>query len=311
MKKMMVIVGLLLICLPTICYGEDTGESSTNESSFDASHELSHQYARKQTLNGKTTKIKKKKEEIYLEFPFKNSPYVSFSEFVLNGPTNGYAGFIETIFYRDKIKIRDMYYENDPVKTDKIGMYSTDLCFTSEEGVIYHYKNVPYLVSSDKPTAFFSEINFDKENKKISGELKMPASKNTYQIELFYTDNNEYHYQETSVDKKGQFSIDLNREGIEGEMYLRASDGLGNYADASDILKEGSSRYHVQPNELKTIEDSYKVIKNKNTLLDLVARILARVLSAIIVLLTLLRLRVLLKRRKRRKRRRRLRKNRE
>ncbi|WP_430603352.1 hypothetical protein IGJ02_000758 [Enterococcus sp. DIV0724b] len=300
MKKMVLVVNLLFLFLPTSCYGEDIGESST-ESSYDASNELSRHYARKQVLNGKTTSIKKEKEEVYLEFPFKNRPYVSFASFVLNGPTNEYGGFIATIFYRDKIKIKDMYYENDPVQTDKIGIYSTDLCFTSEDGVIYHYKNVPYLVSSDKPTTFFSEINFNKENKTISGEIKMPASKNTYQIELFYTDNKEYHYQETSADKNGLFSIDLNREGIQGEMYLRASDGLGNYADASDIEKLGSTRYPVKPDDLKAIEESYQVNKNENDLPKLVVVIFSRMLGIIVLLLTLLRLRVLLKRRKRRR----------
>lgn len=300
MKKMMLVISLLLLFVPTICYGEDNGESST-ESSFDVSNELSRQFAREQILNGKTTSVKKRDEEVYLAFPFKHSPYISFANFVLNGPTNGYAGFIETIFYRDKIKIKDMYYEKDPVKTDKLGIYSTDLCFTSEEGVIYHYKNVPYLVSSDKPTTFFSEVNFNKENKTISGEIKMPASKNTYQIELFYTDNEEYHYQEESVAKDGSFRIDLNREGIEGKMYLRASDGLGNYADANDIVKQGSVRYPVEPNDLKAIKESYTVIKNKNDVFGGLVFIFVRILGVIFVLLTLLRLRVLLKRRKKRR----------
>ncbi|MGX7151073.1 hypothetical protein [Enterococcus ureasiticus] len=300
MKKVVLVVSLLFLFLPIICYGEDLGESAV-ESSFDDLNELSYQYARKQILNGKTTRTEKKKEGVYLAFPFKNSPYIRFANFVLNGPTNEYGGFIETIFYRDKIKIKDMYYEKNPVKTDKIGIYSTDLCFTSEEGVIYHYKNVPYLVSSDKPTTFFSEVNFNKENKTITGEIKMPASKNTFQIELFYTDNDEYHYQESSVDKNGSFSIDLNRDGTEGEMYLRASDGLGNYADATDIVKQGSTIYPIKPDDLKAIEESYKVVKIEKNRLGVLLIIFIRILGVIVILLTLLRLRVLLKRRKKRR----------
>lgn len=302
MKKIMVLFSLVFLFLPSICYGENTGEFSS-ESSFDASSDLTSRYARKRILNGKTTNSKRKKEEVYLEFPFDNSPYMSFAQFVLNGPTNCYSGFIETIFYRDKIKIKDMYYEKDPVKTNKIGIYSTDLCFTSEEGVIYHYKNVPYQVRSDKPTIYFSEINFNKEKKTISGEVKMPLSINTYQIELFYTDNEDYHYQEALVDKNGRFTIDLNREAVEGKMYLRASDGLGNYADACDITKEGVTNYPIPPEALKVIKESYEVKnKNKNDLSGMVMIIFIRIIGVVVIILTLLRIRVLLKRRKKNKR---------
>lgn len=176
MKKIMLVISLFILFLPSICNGEEVGESST-ESSFDSSTDLTSRYSRKQILNGKTTNSEKKKGEIYLVFPFANSPYQSFSQFVLNGPTTVYSGFIETIYYREKIKIRDMYYENNPVKTDKVGIYSTDLCFTSEEGVIYHYKNVPYLVSSNQPTIFFSEVNFDKKIIRFLVKLKCQHQK--------------------------------------------------------------------------------------------------------------------------------------
>ncbi|WP_207695418.1 hypothetical protein DOK67_0001731 [Enterococcus sp. DIV0212c] len=299
MKKIMLVISLFILFLPSICNGEEVGESST-ESSFDSSTDLTSRYSRKQILNGKTTNSEKKKGEIYLVFPFANSPYQSFSQFVLNGPTTVYSGFIETIYYREKIKIRDMYYENNPVKTDKVGIYSTDLCFTSEEGVIYHYKNVPYLVSSNQPTIFFSEVNFDKKNNQVSGEIKMPASKNTYQIELFYTDNDEYHYQEVTANQKGSFIIELNRTAIEGKMYLRASDGFGNYADACDILNEGKTSYNITMDALNTINNTYKVTKSKEGFLGLLTRIFIRTLGVIIVILTLLRLRVVIKRRRRR-----------
>ncbi|EOL42864.1 hypothetical protein [Enterococcus caccae] len=301
MKKIMLVVSGLLLFAPVICYGGDTFDSSV-VSKFDASSDLTKRYARKQVLNGETTKRKKKNGEVYLEFPFDNSPYMSFSNFVLNGPTTVYSGFIETIFYRDKIKIRDMYYENNPVKTDQIGIFSTDLCFTSEEGVIYHYKNVPYLVSSDKPTVFFSKVDFNKDDAIISGEIKKPASLNSYQIELFYTDNNEYHYQETSADENGNFSIALNRDGIEGDMYLRSSDGLGNYANACDIDKQGKTNYSISTEDLKEIKASQQKIVNKETsIINMIKIIVWRFLVIIILILVLLRLRVILKRRKRRK----------
>lgn len=300
MKKSLLVLGLLFVFHPTICYGEEIGEF-TPEFNFQASFDLTSRYARKQILNGETTRIKAKKDGVYLEFPFEHSPYMSFARFVLNGPVHIYSGFIETIFYRENIKIRDMYYENNPVKTDKIGLYSTDLCFTSEEGTIYHYKNVPYIVFSDKPTVFFSEINFAKENSIISGEIKMPASKNTYQIELFYTDNDEYHYQETSADREGNFVFKLNREAIEGKLYLRASDGLGNYADACDIERQGGTTYQVLPENLKVIEASYKKMKKEKSLLALVKIIFLRFLGIFVTILILLRLRVVLKRHRRKK----------
>lgn len=299
MKKWLVGIGLFLFFFPLICYAENIEDSATN-SSFDASNDLMSRYARKQILDGETTSIKKKKKQIYLEFPFDSEPYMSFSNFVLDGETHVYSGFIETIYYRDKIKIKDMYYENNPVKTDKLGIYSTDLCFTSDDGVIYHYKNVPYLVSSNQSTMFFSEVNFDKENKTITGEIKVPASKSPCQIDLFYTDNDEYHYQGSSVNKKGRFKIELNREGIEGKMYLRASDGLGNYADACDISKQGSTRYSIPKESLKAIEDSYKTSKYK-TNRPLILDICIFILVSIIMILLVLRLRVIIKRRKRNK----------
>ncbi len=302
MRKKMLVVWLLMLVFPIVCYGEDIEEPAT-ESSFNALNDLTSRYARKQVLDGTTTSVKKKKAEVYLEFPFDNSPYVAFSTFLLNGPTHHYSGFIETIYYRDKIKIKDMYYEKNPVKTDKIGIYSTDLCFTSNEGVIYHYKNVPYLVSSDQMTTFFSEVDFNKEHKKISGKIKMPASKNTYQIELFYTDNDEYHYQETTADKNGVFSLSLNREGIEGKMYLRSSDGLGNYANACDIDKTGMIGYPVPREALKAIEASYKQnTKKEASVVKIVITIVSRMLLVILFILVLLRLRVIIKRRQRRKR---------
>lgn len=300
MKKIMLIFSLVFLILPTTCYGEDTGESSVT-SNFDASNELTSQYARKQILNGKTTSIKKKKDEVYLEFPFNNLPYMSFTCFVLNGPTAVYNGFIETIFYRDKIKIKDMYYENNPVKTDKIGVYSTDLCFTSEDGVVYHYKNVPYTVRSDKPTTFFSEVDFNKENAIVAGEIKMPASKNTFQIELFYTDNDEYHYQEVTAEKNGRFTIELNREAVEGKMYLRASDGLGNYADACDITSQGRTTFPIVEKESKSMEESHKVIKKKKTFPEFAYQLLILIFGVIIIVLLLLRLRVILKRHRRKR----------
>ncbi|MEI5989526.1 hypothetical protein A5881_001014 [Enterococcus termitis] len=295
MKKLIWFMGLLFLCSPIICYGED----ASGESNFDAANDLTSRYARKEILDGKTTSLKKKKNEIYLAFPFDKRPYMSFSGFVLNGPTNVYSGFIETIFYRDKIKIKDMYYEKNPVKTDKIGIYSTNLCFTSEEDVVYHYKNVPYLVSSDKPTIFFSKVHYNKENATVSGEIKMPSSKNTYQIELFYTDNDEYHYQEGTADKNGSFIIELNREGIEGKMYLRASDGLGNYADACDIDNQEITTYSVPSEALKTIKKDHKVVKKEAKRPNWFVIILALILGIFIFVLVLLRVRVIIKRHKR------------
>ncbi|OJG92009.1 hypothetical protein RV15_GL003654 [Enterococcus silesiacus] len=288
-------MGLLFLCSPIICYGEET----MGESNFDAANDLTSRYARKEILDGKTTSLEKKKDEVYLTFPFDKRPYMSFSGFVLNGPTNVYSGFIETIFYRDKIKIKDMYYEKNPVKTDKIGIYSTDLCFISEEDVVYHYKNIPYLVSSDKPTIFFSKVHYNKENETVSGEIKMPSSKNTYQIELFYTDNDDYHYQEGVADKSGQFNIELSREGLEGKMYLRASDGLGNYADACDIIDQKSTTYSVPTEALETIKKSHKVVKDAPKQTSRFVIILALIFGIFILILVLLRVRVIIKRHKR------------
>lgn len=73
----------------------------------------------------------------------------------------------------------------------------------------------------------------------------MPKLENICRIELFYTDQEDYHYQETVVDSEGNFSIDLKREGELGKMYLRASDGLGNYANACDILKTGKVEFDI------------------------------------------------------------------
>lgn len=290
MKKLIWFIGLLFLCSPIICYGE---------SNFDAANDLTSRYARKEILNGKTTSLEKKKDEIYLTFPFDERPYMSFSEFILNGPTNIYSGFIETIFYRDKIKIKEMYYEKNPVKTDKIGIYSTDLCFISEEDVVYHYKNVPYLVSSDKPTIFFSKVHYNKANATISGEIKMPSSKNPYQIQLFYTDNDEYHYQEEIADKNGSFNIELSREGLEGKMYLRASDGLGNYADACDIDNQEITTYSVPSEAVKTIKKSHEIVKDNTKWSNWFVIILALILGIFIFILVLLRVRVIIKRHKR------------
>jgi hypothetical protein len=300
MKKVIVIIGLFILFFPSNYYAEDVGLPFI-ENSFDSSNDLSSRYAKKQVLDGKTTVIKKRKDKIYLTFPFKKQPYQYFASFVLNGPANVYTGFIETIYYRDKVKIKDIYYEKNPVKTNKIGIFTTDLCFTSEENVGYHYKNVPYMVSSDRPTAFFSEINFDEEHARITGKMKMFASKNTYQVELFYTDNEEYHYQESTVAKNGTFTIDLNRNGQLGKMYLRGSDGLGNYANAYDIQKQGKVTYQIAPETLKEIENSHKTMKSKPKFKKLVLLIIRRTLGTIAVILILLRLRVILKRRRRKK----------
>ncbi|MCA5011397.1 MULTISPECIES: hypothetical protein [unclassified Enterococcus] len=299
MKKLIVIISLWVLFFPSISYAEDVTDSS--ESKFDSSNELSRKYMRKQVLNGKTTKIKKKKGETYLTFPFEKRPYQYFANFVLNSPANVYAGFVETIYYRDKLKVKQIYYEKNPVRTDKLGIFTTDLYIISEDDEIYHYKNVPYVVSSDQPTAFFSSIDFDKEKTKISGEIKMFASKSTYQVELFYTDHDEYHYQEVVVENNGKFTIDLHREGQPGKMYLRASDGLGNYANALDILKEGRTTYQIPQKKLQEIENSYKTPVRANKIAAVALLMLKWLLGLFAAILILLRLRVILKRRKRRR----------
>jgi hypothetical protein len=244
MKRLLVMGALSLFLLPQISYAQ-TDEATQPFSAINTTGELSSLQGRKQVLDGKTTKKRKKKGEYYLEFPFEKQPYVYFSSFVLNGPPNEYHGFIETIYYRDQIKVKSMYYEKQPVKTDRLGIYTVDLCFTDENDRIYHYKNVPYVVTSDKPTIYFSEVNFNQEQKKLSGVIKRQASKYSCQIELFYTDNNDYHYQEVKADQTGHFSIDLSREAVLGELYLRASDGFGNYADAYDVEQEGLQQIPV------------------------------------------------------------------
>lgn len=107
MKKIIIVVVLLFaIMIPTLGYAE-----TISFSAFDPSVELTSHYALKQLLNGQTTRSKKNKGEIYLEYPYEKEPYMYFSKFVVDGPTNQYGGFMETIYYRDSIKIRDMYYE--------------------------------------------------------------------------------------------------------------------------------------------------------------------------------------------------------
>ncbi|MEI5993287.1 hypothetical protein [Candidatus Enterococcus mansonii] len=300
MKKFVLFFSLIVILFPAMCYASE-GKENLLKSKFDSESDLTRHFTRKQVLNGSTTKKKKIKEEIYLTFPFENSPYMFFANFVLNGPVNNYSGFIETIYYRDNIKIKDMYYENRPVKTDKIGIYSTDLCFTSEEGVIYHYKNVPYLVSSDRPTIFFSEINYDKENARISGKINMPKQKNTFQVELFYTDNEEYHYQEAVADKKGRFNMKLTRDGQVGKMYLRVTDGLGNYADAYDILHSGISYPETSANTQDVVEYIQKQKRYKASFGLLLRTIAVNILLVLAMILSILRLRVIVKRKRRRK----------
>ncbi|GGC75111.1 hypothetical protein [Enterococcus wangshanyuanii] len=300
MKKLIVMISLWVLFFPSISCAEDIMDSSV-ESSFDSSNELSRKYMRKQVLNGKTTKIKKEKGETYLTFPFKKRPHQYFANFVLNSPANVYVGFVETIYYRDKLKIKQIYYEKNPVRTDKLGIFTTDLYIISETDDVYHYKNVPYMVSSDQPTAFFSSIDFDKEKAKLSGELKMFASKSTYQVELFYTDHEEYHYQEVTVENDGRFTIDLNRNGQPGTMYLRASDGLGNYANALDILEEGQTTYPISQKKLQEIADSYQKPSRGNKLLALALLTLKWLLGLLAAILILLRLRVILKRRRRRR----------
>lgn len=295
MKKLMFVVGLFILLYPNSCYGE-TLVSSSLTSDFDAATDVSSRYGRKKVLDGQTTKVKKKQQEIFLEFPFDNDPYVFFSNFVLGSPENIYSGFIETIYYRDNIKIKDMYYENKPVQTDKTGIYSTDICFTSEEGIIYHYKNVPYLVSNDKPMVFFSEVTFDEEHNRITGEIKMPLSKNTYQIELFYTDNEDYHYQEAAADENGMFTINLSRLGQVGHMYLRAGDGLGNYADACDILKTGKTTFKISAESLKAIKESNQELSPKSNYRSLFKLITTSLFIVIVSALFLLRLRVIIRR---------------
>lgn len=302
MKKLLLVIGLLVVFTSDIGYGEEVGQKSLSQN-FDALTDISSRYARKQILDGKTTKVKKKKDEVFLEFSFDSSPYMVFASFIQNSPKHIYSEFIETIYYRDNIKIKDMYYEKNPVQTEKIGVYSTDLCFTSVEGVTYHYINVPYLVSSDKPTIFFSEINFDETNQRISGEIKMPLSQNTYQIELFYTDNEEYHYQEAVADENGNFSFDLVRKGQVGKMYLRASDGLGNYANAKDILTAGKTNFQIAPEVLETIKSSYQENTYWGTIFAWIKLAAIRALIALITVLFLLRMRVLVKRRIRRRKR--------
>lgn len=302
MKKLLLVIGVVVVFMSEISYGEELVQKSLS-ANFDALTDISSRYARKQILDGKTTNATNKKDEVFLEFSFDSSPYMVFASFIQNSPKHIYSEFIETIYYRDNIKIKDMYYENKPVQTEKIGVYSTDLCFTSVEGITYHYINVPYLVTSDKPTVFFSEINFDEENQRITGEIKMPLSQNTYQIELFYTDNEEYHYQEAVANENGKFSFDLARQGQAGKMYLRASDGLGNYANAKDILTAGKTSFQVTPEALETIKASYQENTYYDTIFGWLKLVTVRALIALITLLFLLRMRVLVKRRIRRRKR--------
>ncbi|MFD2306543.1 hypothetical protein [Enterococcus termitis] len=255
MKKFIfIIIGLLSILWADVSYAE-----TPSLSGFEAVNDLTSRYRSRQVLDGKTTLRKKKNNETYLEFPYEESPYMYFSSFVVNSPTTVYDGFIETIYYRDNIKIKEMYYEKNPVKTSALGIYSTDLYFTSEDGEVYHYKNVPYLVTSDTPTLFFREINYDEEAQKIVGKIDVPRLEDTYHIELYYTDNDEYHYQEAIVDKNGQFNMELSREGKVGQMYLRANDGLGNYADPCDISEQGKMTFAGAPKKVPKKSSKKKV----------------------------------------------------
>lgn len=301
-EKLLLVIGVLVVCMFEISYGEELVKTSLS-ANFDALTDLSSRYAHKKILDGKTTKVKKKDDEVFLEFTFDGSPYMFFANFVQNSPKHSYNEFIETIYYRDNIKIKDMYYEKNPVQTEEIGIYSTDLCFTSVEGIIYHYRNIPYLVSSDKPTVFFSEINFDEENLHITGEIKMPSSQNTYQIELFCTDNDEYRYQEAVANENGRFSFDLVQQGQVGKMYLKASDGLGNYANARDILTIGKTNFQISLEALEMIKASYQGNTYYGSIFSGIKLVAIRALLVLITLLFLLRIRVLVRRKIRRRKR--------
>ncbi|MTD41355.1 hypothetical protein GIX45_22610 [Erwinia sp. CPCC 100877] len=289
MKNLLVMIGLFLFLSPQISYAE-TEDITQSFSNVAPVGELSSLQGRKCVLDGKTTKKRKKKGEYYLEFPFEKEPYVYFSSFVLNGSPTQYHDFIETIYYRDQIKVKSMYYEKQPVKTDQLGIYKVDLCFTDENDRIYHYKNVPYLVTSDKPTIYFSEVNFNQKDMRLSGRIKRRQSKYTCRIELFYTDNNKYHYQEVKADKAGNFLIDLSREGKLGELYLRASDGLGNYADAYDIETEGHQTIPVPKLSTESLQAMPVKQKTKRHLATIVKKI-ALGLAMLFLIIAFLKLR--------------------
>ena len=86
-------------------------------------------------------------------------------------------------------------------------------------------------------------------------------------------------------------------------MYLRSSDGLGNYANACDVDKTGMTTYPVPREALKAIEASYKQnTKKEISFVKIMITIISRIVLVILFILVLLRLRVIIKRRQRRKR---------
>lgn len=265
MKKLIMAVIISLVVLFSVsCYGEEINSSSNNKEekktiSFDPNNNLTSQYARKKILSGKSKKSKKKKNVIELSYQGEKEPFMVFSSFVLGGPNNVYSGFIETIYYRDGIKIKDIYYDSEAVKTDKVGIFFTNLSFVSVDGDQYLYKHVPYMVLNNKPTLFFNDISFNKDEETITGSINIPQKNKKYYIELFYLDNEEYYYQEVSIKNKGNFKIKMSREGLEENMYLRVNDGYGNYGDACSISQKESFKYE----SLETVDKS---IKNNNSI---------------------------------------------
>ena len=267
MKKIVMVVLISFVVLFSVsCYGEETNSSlDTNKEekknvTFDPDNNLTSLYARGKILSGKTKKNKNKKNIIELSYTGDEEPFMAFSNFLLDGPSNVYSGFTETIFYRDGIKVKDIYYESDEVKTDKVGIFFTNLSFVSEEGDQYIYKHVPYMVLNDEPTLFFSDITFNKEGKTITGSINIPKKDTTYYIELFYLDNNEeYSYQEVEVKNNGKFKIKMSRDGTEENMYLRVNDGFGNYGDACSVLQKESTKYESLEVVDKSVVENNKI----------------------------------------------------
>lgn len=276
MKKLTRVAIIVLVALFSVsCYGEGIDSSSKNNKeekkslTFDPNSNLTSRYARGKILSGKSKKSKKKKNVIELSYQGERDPFMSFSTFVLGGPTNEYSGFIETIYYREGIRIKDIYCDSDAVKTDKVGIFFTNLTFMSTDGDQYLYKHVPYMVLNDRPSLFFSDIVFNEEAKMITGSINIPEKNKTYYIELFYLDEEEeYYYQEVKVKNKGNFEIKMSREGNEENMYLRVSDGYGNYGDACSVAQKESFKYE----SLETIDksvaetESVKEVISKNFL---------------------------------------------
>ena len=259
MKKLVMMLVIFMMTLFSIsCYAEEIDHSlkASNEEKknlpFDSETNLTSRYARAKILSGKSKKRKKENNVIELSYQDSKEPFMSFSNFVLNGPSNIYSGFIETIYYRDGIKIKDIYYDSDAVKTNKVGIFFTNLSIVSEEGQNYLYKHVPYTVLNDKPTLFFRDIVFNKEKKILTGNINIHNKDSKYYIELFYLDNDNYHYQEIKVKNKGDFKIQMNREEAAENMYLRVNDGYGNYGDACSISQKESFKYKgLEPLESK------------------------------------------------------------